>query len=172
MLKRSLLIGSLAVVLVFAALWESAHAQSGLSARPPSTSLSEVKQAILIATGYDPAAVELTATTVPFIVTLVNSKLVAEPGSGRESEASRITAAIAGIIAEMPEFKGIQAIHVDYVSREPHGSASRIIDGIDFGKDPQGNFQHDNIEHRGVHDGPDSLAEARSLHSTFRGPDA
>jgi hypothetical protein len=100
------------------------------------------QQAILTATGYNPAAVELTATKVQFIVTLVNSKLVNEPASGRESEASRITAAIAGIIAEMPEFKGIQAIHVEYVSREPHGSVSRIIDGIDFRKDPQGNFQH------------------------------
>ena len=142
MLKRSLLIGSLAVVLVFAALWESAHAQSGLSAGQPSTSLNEVKQAILPSTGYHPSEVELTATNVQFMVTLVNSKLVAGPASRRESEASRITAAIAGVIAEMPEFKGIQAIHVDYVSRKPDGSASRIIDGIDFRKDPQGKFQH------------------------------
>ena len=142
MLKRSLPIGFLAVVLVFTALWEGGHAQSELSPGQPNIPLNEVKQAILTATGYDPAAVELTAAKVQFVVTLVNSKLVTGPASGRESEANRITAAIAGVIAEMPEFQGIQAIHVDYVSRWRDGSASRIIDGIDFRKDPQGNFQH------------------------------
>ena len=142
MVKRSLLIGSLASVLVFAALLEGAHPRSGLLAEQLNTSLNEVKRAILVAAGYDPSAVELTATNVQFIVTLVNSKLVAGPAAQRESEASGIAAAIAGVISEMPEFKGIQAIHVDYVSRKPDGSAGRIIDGIDFRKDPQGNFQH------------------------------
>ena len=141
MLKRLLLIGSLAVVLVFAALSQAAYTEP-LSSERQSRSLGEVKQAILVATGYDPAAVELTATHVQFIVSLVNSKLAAGPASPREVEASRITAAIAGVITEMPEFKGIQAIHIAYVSRKPDGTASRIIDGIDFRKDPQGKFQH------------------------------
>jgi hypothetical protein len=141
MLKRSLLIGSFAIVLVFVALSGASYSQL-LSAERQNASLNEVKNTILAVTGYDPAAVELTATHVQFAVTLVNSKLVAGPASGRESEASRITTAIADVIAEMPEFEGIQAIHIDYVSRKPDGSASRIIDGIDFRKDPQGNFQH------------------------------
>jgi hypothetical protein len=141
MLKRSLLIGSLAVVFVVGAFSEGGHVQS-LSPERQNASLSEVKQAILAATGYDPAAVELTATHVQFIVTLVNSKLASGPVSPREHEASRITAAIAGLIAEMPEYTGIQAIHIDYVSRKPDGSANRIIDGIDFRKDPQGQFRH------------------------------
>src|SRR5271154_1595232 len=100
MLKRSLLIGSLAVALVFAALWESAHAQSGLSAGAPRPPLKEAEQAPLAAPGYDPNAVGLTATNAQFIVTLVNSRLVAGPGFRRESEASRIAAAITGVIAE------------------------------------------------------------------------
>ena len=142
MLKRSLPIGFLALVVVFAALWKGGHAQSRLSPGQPDTSVNEVKQAILTATGYDPAAVELTATNVQFVVTVVNSKLVLGPAFKRDSEASRITAAIADVIAGMPEFRGIQAIHIDYVSRKPDGSAGRIIDGIDFRKDPQGNFRH------------------------------
>jgi hypothetical protein len=141
MLKRSLVIFSLAVVLVFAALSEAPHALS-LSAEQRDASLNKVKSAILAATGYDPAAVELTATHVQFAATLVNSKLVAGPASGRESEASRISTAIAGVIAEMPDFEGIRAIHIDYVRRRSDGSVSRIIDGIDFRKDPQGAFQH------------------------------
>jgi hypothetical protein len=141
MLRRSLVIGSLAIVLVFAALSEAPHTLS-LSAERQDASLNEVKSAILAATGYDLAAVELTATHIQFAATLVNSKLVAGPASGRESEASRISMAIAGVIAEVPDFEGIQAIHIDYASRRPDGSVSRIIDGIDFRKDPQGAFQH------------------------------
>ena len=42
------------------------------------------------------------------------------PAARRESAANRITPVIAGVIAEMPEFKGIKAIHIDY------GAASRM----------------------------------------------
>lgn len=89
MLRRSLVIGSLAAMPVFAAFWQGAHAQSGLLAGQPTMSPDEVKQAIFAATGYDPAAVELSVTNVQFIVTLVNSKLVARPAAWPESEASR-----------------------------------------------------------------------------------
>jgi hypothetical protein len=53
MLKRSLLIGSLAVVLVFVALSEASYTQS-LSTERQNASLNEVKNAIFAATGYDP----------------------------------------------------------------------------------------------------------------------
>jgi len=105
---------------VHAALSEGAHAQSEVLAGQPKTSLNEVEQAILAPTGFGPAAVALLAPSVEFVVTLVNSKLVTGPPARRESEASRITAAIAGVIAEMPKFKGIQAIHI--VSRRLDGS--------------------------------------------------
>jgi hypothetical protein len=141
MLTRLVRMGFLTVLLVFVASWEGTRAQPGLVGQP-NTSLNEVKQAILTANGYEPAAIELTATNVQFVVTLVNSKFISGPASRRESEASRIAAAIAGVIAEVPEYKGIQAIHIDYISRKPDGSASRIIDGIDFRKDPQGKFRH------------------------------
>ena len=104
-------------------------------------------------------------------MTLVNSKLVAGPASGRESEASRISMAIAGVIAEMPDFEGIQAIHIDYVSRRPDGSVSRIIDGISA-KILRGLPAPRNLDDRGIQHGPDSLAEARSLHSRSLGSDA
>ena len=137
MLMRLLPVGFLTILLVFTPFC----ARPGVAGQPD-TSLDEVKQAILTATGYEPAAVELTATKVQFVVMLVNSKLTSGPASRRENEARRITEVIAGVIAEMPEYQGIQAIHIDYVSRKSDGSASRIIDGIDFRKDPQGKFCH------------------------------
>jgi hypothetical protein len=136
MLMRLLPTGFFTVVLFFMLFC----AQPGLAGQL-GTSLNEVKQAILNAIGSEPAAVELTATKGQFIITLVNSNLTSGLAPRRESEASRIAEGIAGVIAEMPEYQGIQAIHIGYVSRKPDGSASRIIDGTDFRKDPQGKFQ-------------------------------
>jgi hypothetical protein len=122
-------------------LFEGARAQPLQSQGQHATSLKKVRDAVLTATGYDGKAVELTATKVQFVITLVNSKLVGRPTVERENEAGRIASAIASKIADMPEFKGIQAIHIDYVKREPGSSRSQVIDGIDFRKDPQGDFQ-------------------------------
>jgi hypothetical protein len=81
MLKRLLLIGFWAAALVSPAFRDDAHAQSGLLAGLPSPSLDDVKQAILVATGYDPTDVELTTTNLQFLVTLVNSKLGTGPAA-------------------------------------------------------------------------------------------
>ena len=94
------------------------------------------------ATGYDAAAIELTATKVQFVVTIVNSKLIGGPSYQRENEARRIATTIARNVADKPEFRAIQAIHIDYVRRESGSGHTETIDGIDFRKDPQGNFQH------------------------------
>ena len=88
-------------------------------------SLNAVKSAVLAATGYDGKAVELTATKVQFVLTIVNSKLNGSPAAERENEATRIASKIASIIADKPEFKGIQAIHVDYVKREADSGTRR-----------------------------------------------
>jgi hypothetical protein len=51
-------------------------------------------------------------------------------------------ATIARTIAEKPEFKGIQAIHIDYVKREAGSGHTQTVDGIDFRRDPDGIFRH------------------------------
>jgi len=139
MMRPLLFVGGLLFVLVSAAPFGNTNAQQ---AQSQSTSLNAVKSAVLAATGYDSGAVELTATNVQLVVTIVNSKLNGSPAAERENEATRIASTIAGIITDKPEFKGIQGIHVDYVKREVDGSHTQRIDGIDFRKDPQGNFQH------------------------------
>jgi phage terminase Nu1 subunit (DNA packaging protein) len=96
-----------------------------------------LKSGVLAATGYDGGALELTATKVQFVVTIVNSKLIGRSATERENEATRIASTIASIIPDKPEFKSIQGIHVDYVKREVDGSHTQRIDGIDFRKDPQ-----------------------------------
>ena len=136
MLRPSLFVGWLAFVLASAVPFAASHAQS----TGQQTSLNAVKKAVVDATGYDAAAIELTATKMQFVVTIVNSKLIGRPSYQRENEARRIATTIASSVADKPEFREIQAIHVDYLRRE--SGHTETIDGIDFRKDPQGNFQH------------------------------
>ena len=102
--------------------------------------LPEVKKAILAATEYESGSVEVSATSLVIVVTLVNSGQAAGSNAGRENEARSIASAIASASAGRQELKGILALHIDYMTREPDGSHSRTIDKIDFRKDPAGSF--------------------------------
>ena len=123
-------------------LWTAPAAAADL-ARPGSAPLNEVKSAILAKTGYDAKSIELQATPASIIVTVVNSRLAdqTEPAA-REDEAITIVRAIADSIADRSEFKGIQAIHIDYVKRKSGDTHSQTIDGIDFIKNQRGIFVH------------------------------
>jgi hypothetical protein len=137
MLRPVLFVGGLMFALMSAAPFGGPYAQPAQS-----PSLNAVKTNVLAATGYDDRTVELSATKVQFVVTIVNSKLIGGTATERENEAHRIVMTIAHSIADKPEFKGIQAIHVDYVKREAGSGHTETIDAIDFRKDPDGNFRH------------------------------
>ena len=105
--------------------------------------MNEVKSAILAKTGYDAKSIELQATAASIIVTVVNSRIADQTKpAAREEEAVAIVRAIADSIADRSEFKGIQAIHIDYVKRESGDTHSEPIDGIDFIKNQRGVFVH------------------------------
>jgi hypothetical protein len=139
MMRPLLFVGGLLFVLVSAAPFGNIHAQQ---AQSPSMSLNAVKTDVLAATGYDDKTVELTATKVQFVVTIINSTLIGRTAAERENEANRIVATIAHSTADKPEFNSIQAIHVDYVRRDAGNGHTEKVDGIDFRRDPQGNFRH------------------------------
>ena len=109
------------------------------TARDMAVSLPEVKKSVLAATGYDNASIELTVGTYMLTVTVINSKL--RNPKERELEAHKIAATITRAIATRAEYKSIQALHIDYVARAAGEDESHIVDGIDFWKDPQGNFK-------------------------------
>ena len=140
MLRRLLLQGALAGLLVAETGASTVHAQS--ASERQQASVAPIKQAIIDTTGYHAAAVELAATTPRFVVTVVNSSLNGASGKVRENEAGRIVAAITRTIAGNAKFRSIQAIRIDYVSRDPDGSHARTVDAIDFRKTPQGAFEH------------------------------
>jgi ABC-type transporter Mla subunit MlaD len=105
-------------------------------------SVPGIKKAILAATGYDDDTVELVATDMDFVVTLLDSKLASGSNTARENEASKIASVIANAISGKEEFKGILAIHVDYVTREAEGGRTRTMNKIDVRRDSQGRFLH------------------------------
>lgn len=103
----------------------------------------EVKSAVLAATGYDAASMEIATTGASVIVTVVNSKLAETAQSaGREEEARKIVRAIADSTVDKPEFTGLHAIHIDYVKRESGSTGSQLIDSIDYLRNPRGIFEH------------------------------
>ena len=104
--------------------------------------LPEIKNAVLAATQYESGSVEVSATSLVIVVTLVNSGQALGSNADRENEARLIATAIASVGANRKEFKGILVLHIDYMTREPDGSHSRMIDKFDFRKDPAGGFQH------------------------------
>ena len=124
---------------LFVAAWAGA-AESPSAASAP---LTAVKSAILAATGYDAASVEIATNGASVIVTVVNSKLAETAQSAaREEEARKIVRAIADSTVDKPEFTGLHAIHIDYVKRESGGTGSHVIDSIDYLKNPRGIFEH------------------------------
>ena len=139
MLRRNLFIAGIAVIAGTAVPSRMAASQTPTSR---TATLDEVKVAVLATTGYDRKSVEIAATKVQFVVTVVNSPLADQRSADRNMEASRIASAISRTISAKADFKSIQAIHVDYVKRTADGRSTKKVDAIDFRKDPQGNFQH------------------------------
>ena len=104
--------------------------------------LPVVKKEILDTTRYDEANLDVVIKDNQFVVTIINSKLNEAPSTERNSEASIIVSAITKAIYSRPEFGSIIGIHVDYVTRAPGANHFHTNDGIDFRKDPAGNFVH------------------------------
>ena len=135
--------GAWAAMLAWLVLLWAAPAAAADPAGPGSAPLNEVKSAILARSGYDANSIELQATPASLIVTVVNSRLADQTRpAAREDEAIVIVRAIADSIADRSEFKGIQAIHIDYVKRKPGDTHSQTVDGIDFIKNQRGIFVH------------------------------
>lgn len=105
-----------------------------------STSLAEIKKTVMTATGYDSVSLDLTGNNNQLTVTLVNSQKATL--SAREEDALKIVSTITAAIASKPEFKALQTLHINYMTRTSIQTKARLIDAIDFIKNPQGNFIH------------------------------
>ncbi|MEQ1593730.1 MAG: hypothetical protein ABL985_01385 [Casimicrobium sp.] len=94
--------------------------------------------AVLKATGYESRSVHVSVGRYQIVVSLVNSAL-STPMS-RQTEAVKIAVALGEVLVAKPEFKSVQAFHIDYVAETSNHADTHLVDAIDFRRDPSGNF--------------------------------
>ncbi len=117
------------------------------NAQSQAPAISELRAAILAATGHRNEDLDLRMTRHLVTVVLVNSKLALdrqffrEYATEREAEAAEIASVIKQKMGARPEFGSILTIRIEYVSRS-RADRARILDVIEFRKTPQGEFLH------------------------------
>lgn len=70
----------------------------------------------------------------------VNSDLNQANHTTRDGEASRIATVVAKALADNGRYKNIHTIRVLYVATIKRGGHEKLVDSIDFRKDPSGVF--------------------------------
>ncbi len=125
--------GVLVLVAFFPAIWWPVRAQSP-------DALQNIRTSIIQAIDAQDATVDLKIAGGVFMVSRVNSTLNQADHSARDGEASRIASLVAGLIVGKPEFNKIHTIRVQYVGRIKTGGHEKIIDTVDFRRDPSGVF--------------------------------
>lgn len=105
-----------------------------------SASLPGLTKSVIEVVGSENGTVSVTSGTYQLVVTVLNSTL--KTPLEREAEAARIAAVLSKAIAAKPEFKRLQAYHIDYVTNSGDHDDAHFVDGIDFRKNPEGKFLH------------------------------
>ena len=135
MMKRTIWLAAIA-----ASFFAICSSQTPLGAQTAESSLQSVRTSIVQAIGAPDAAVEVKIMGNIFVVSRINTVLNQANHSARDSEASLIATIAAKTIADKPEFKNIRTIRVLYVASLKSGRYEKIIDTVDFRKDPSGVF--------------------------------
>ncbi len=134
--KRSSAVG--AIMLLSAIACGAVKAQT--HALADAQQLENIRTAVIKVIGTRGDRVEVLVSGNILAIARVNSAMNQTGHAARDSEASRIAAAVAKTIAGNPEFENIHTIRVRYVNRARSGTHGRVIDTVDFRKDPSGAF--------------------------------
>ena len=140
--RRSLVMTAILLVTVLAQSSSTVQAQAASSqVGMQNGQLSEMKAAILRATGAKEPTVQLRVAGSVLTVARINSNLNELTHAGRDNEARAIVGAVSHLIIGKSEFKSLTTIRVEYVLRSVIGGANKVIDAIEFREDPNGLFQ-------------------------------
>ena len=126
--------GSILATLLVCSMGSSIKAQTVVS------SLQNVRAAIIQATGVPNASLDLKVAGKIFVVSRINSPLNQTNHSTRDAEASSIATVVAKTLGDGAPYKGVHTIHVVYVATLKAGGQQKVVDTIDFRKDPSGVF--------------------------------
>lgn len=142
MVKHLGAVSFVAAVLLMGPVQSIVRAQAPAAASVQQTAvLADIEKSIARAVGAQANTVEVSVIGNIFTVARVNSNLNEASHGARDNEATAIASIVSKEIVDKPEFRNIIAIRVQYRTRsEPPGS-DKVIDTVDFRKDPTGAFQ-------------------------------
>jgi hypothetical protein len=136
---RSVVFASLMTALVILAV--QTDRLSAQADPPPNNALLDtVRASIVQAIGAQDRTVEVRAAGNIVTVLRVNSNMNESGHGGRNNEAAAIAAVISKSLSDNSEFRNVITIRVQYVNRYD-AAESRVIDTVEFRKDPKGVFQ-------------------------------
>jgi hypothetical protein len=143
MLTRRLAAASVALFLAMGQSIALLHAQTTrMMAEQRRPALSDIRASVIRVLSAEDQTVEVNATHNVLTVSRNNSSMNGATHGERNTEAMAIASTVSMAIAGKPEFKNILAIHVQYLAQSAPGARKRIIDTVEFRKDPAGNFSH------------------------------
>ena len=119
-----------------------------LAQTPPSggnlqriAALENIQKSVILTVGAQEKTVEVTIRGNILTVGRVNSNLNDSTHGARNNEATAIASAVAKGIADSPNFKNVHTIRVQYLTRLGSSAKDKVLDTVDFRKDPNGVFQ-------------------------------
>jgi hypothetical protein len=140
-MKKMLVMGGLLASLILGCLavsWGNDIDSNPELEKLQASAVPGIRRAAADAAGYKLTDIVAKNSAHLVTITIVNSKLNNAGTLERKNEASVISTAVAHAIAGKPEFADIMMIHVDYVKRK--GNHDDVIEGLDFNKNPAGDF--------------------------------
>ena len=140
MFKGYLIAGYTALCLM-AAVDTISHAQAPAPEDVQQLILKNVQSAVERTIGAQNNSVEIKISSNVLIVSRVNSNMNESTHGGRNNEATAIALVVSKVIVSSPEFKTVHTIRVRYLVRPKSGEIGKVLDTVDFRKDPNGTFQ-------------------------------
>ena len=144
MTRRCLLAASVIVLLSLMIIPEGtvqAQTHSSSDAQQRDAALESVRAFIIQTIGAQDDTIEVSITGNILTVSRINSSMNQTNHGVRNNEASTIAPIVSKVIAGKTKFKNIHTIRVQYGIRSELGAKEKIIDTVDFRKDPSGTFQ-------------------------------
>jgi hypothetical protein len=119
-----------------------------LAQTPPSGSdlqriaaLENMQKSVIQTVGAQEKTVEVTIRGNILTVMRVNSNLNDSTHGARNNEAIAIASVVTKAIGDSPKFKDVHTIRVQYLARSDSTAKGKVLDTVDFRKDPSGKFQ-------------------------------
>jgi hypothetical protein len=94
--------------------------------------------ALIAQKGYEADSFNIDKKAAMLTISLFDSKLLLASAQERQSEAADIVSTIQRQMTKNREFESIQTVHVDYLHSRLGKANGKLIDGIEFYRDPDG----------------------------------